>query len=310
LKDTSENERGNKGLPPLQQFAVTLYWLATGSLFHNVGHLFGIAEPTVCKYVHILVPILDGVLPKKAIIFPKGERLHTVMRGFAEHLPLCAGAIDGCLIPIKQPSGPFGFTFWCYKYFYAILLLAVVDSKGIFTYVSVGHPGSAGDAATFEKSRLKEMLESEEYLPSSAGREIDGQWVRPYLVGDTAFALAPYMMKCYNGDFAQATPQANFNYHLIRSRRHVECAFGRLKGRWRVLHEGHNADPVFMAKVTRVCCALHNILEQVGDADVVEEVTDEDARNQRTGSTADNMGTSIRDKLAYSLFEQALLNYI
>ena len=42
----------------------------------------------------------------------------------------------------------------------------------------------------------------------------------------------------------------------------AECAFGRLKGRFRLLYDTRLRRPSVTAKVTRVCSALHNFLEK------------------------------------------------
>ena len=48
---------------------------------------------------------------------------------------------------MKKPSD-FGDTYFCYKKFIAIIVLACVDARGIFTYVNAGRPGSVGDSYT------------------------------------------------------------------------------------------------------------------------------------------------------------------
>jgi hypothetical protein len=69
------------------------------------------------------------------------SRLYTLTsktRGILPHRicfkPQCAGAIDGCFIPIVRPEGEFAHKYWCYKGMDAIILLAVVDVRGLFTY--------------------------------------------------------------------------------------------------------------------------------------------------------------------------------
>ena len=68
-------------------------------------------------------------------------------------LPCCGGAVDGTFIQIRKPSAN-GDSCWCYKHFTSILVLAVVDARGVIPYVKAGTPGSAGDAGAFVRSRL------------------------------------------------------------------------------------------------------------------------------------------------------------
>ena len=81
-------------------------------------------------------------------------------------------------------------------------------------------------------------------------------------VADAAFALASNMMKCYDDSTALAPFKRSFNYSLIHTRRVVEQAFGRLKGRWRIMDKCNLNDPVFARRVALVCCALHNVCER------------------------------------------------
>jgi hypothetical protein len=76
--------------------------------------------------------------------------------------------------------------------------------------------------------------------------------------------------KCYNGNPTGEDPEGVFNFHLIRCRRVVEAAFGRLKGRWRCLVSANHSNPDFMGMVTGLCCCLHNYVEANGE--VMEEL--------------------------------------
>ena len=164
------------------------------------------------------------------------------------------------LMPIKKPA-EYGDTYFCYKHFNAIIVLGCVDARGIFTYVNAGRPGSVGDSYTFRHSALYQKVTSGEWLAHSP-QTIEGVQVNPFLVADAAFPLAATYMKCYEG--SGLPPQKHsFNYSLICTRRVVEQAFGRLKGRWKVM-DGHCkiSDPVFVRRVAMVCCGLHNVCER------------------------------------------------
>ena len=152
-------------------------------------------------------------------------------------------------------------TYFCYKHFNAIIVLRCVEAKGIFTYVNAGRPGSVGDLYTFRHSALYQKVTSGEWLAHSP-QTIERVQVNPFLVADAAFPLAATNMKCYEG--GGLPPQKHsFNYSLIHTRHIVEQAFGRLKGRWKVMdtHCKIN-DPVFVRQVAMVCCGLHNVCER------------------------------------------------
>jgi hypothetical protein len=61
--------------------------------------------------------------------------------------------------------------------------------------------------------------------------------------------------------------RGHYNIYLESIRKDVECTFGILKKRWRILDYGlQYYDMKFCEKVFTVCCcALHNILLDVGD---------------------------------------------
>jgi len=247
----------------LRRFAATMHWLGSGAHYHVIGALFGMSAEAVHKHVHFVVSVLRQQLVSKHIAFPQGQELDQVMEDFSYYgLPQCAGAIDGCFIEMKQPTGTWGNAYWCYKQITAILLLAVVDARGRFTYINADSPASVGDAGTFNKSKLCELLQQGGLLPMSQSKQINGVQVRPYLVGDAAFPLSSFLLKTYDGEHARRSRESCFNHVHIRCRRHVESAFGRLKGRWRVLVSRNFRDPDWVGEIVEVCCALHNICEK------------------------------------------------
>ena len=54
------------------------------------------------------------------------------------------------------------------------------------------------------------------------------------ILGDPAYPLLTWLMKPYTGT-GLSQEQRRFNYRLSRACIVVECAFGRLEGRWRSL---------------------------------------------------------------------------
>ena len=122
-----------------KRLACTLHWLAHGVSFNELGLLYGIGKSTAVAVVHDTVSVLKERLVKATIRFPEGRELQKTMDEFSllARLPRCAGAIDGTFIRIDKPH-KHGDCYYCYKKYVAILLLAVVNAKGIFTCVNVG----------------------------------------------------------------------------------------------------------------------------------------------------------------------------
>jgi hypothetical protein len=81
------------------------------------------------------------------------------------------------------------------------------------------------------------------------------------LVGDEAFALSHHVLWPYpsgNLDVARRI----YNYRLTRARRMVECAFGILCNKWRILHRAIDVCPDFCDVIVKTCCILHNFVRQ------------------------------------------------
>ena len=299
-----EDTRLRRAIPAAKRLAIVLHWLAHASSFSQLAALYAIGKSTVVSIVHQGIDILREKLTPNAILFPTASELEQVMVDFEAlcGLPFCAGALDGTFMPIKKPE-EFGDTYFCYKKFCSIIVLGCVDARGIFTYVNAGRPGSVGDSYAFRHSLLYEKISSGEWLAHSS-RLIEGVHVKPFLVADSAFPLDSTCMKCYDDTGTMANYKRSFNYSLIRTRRVVEQAFGRLKGRWRIMDGPCKInDPVLVRKVAMVCCALHNICERHQCPFEPGWLPDESAFVQTTpanlqATTVIGAASTVRDALA------------
>ena len=141
------------------RLAMTLHWLAHGLTFDMLGEMYHVRASTAHAIVHESIAASKDTLVTTCIKFPSGHQLDVTMASFqaAAGLPMCAGAIDSTFVHMLKPS-VWGDTFWCYKNFIAILLLAVCDHRGHFTFVDVGSAGCVGDAFTYNESSLRLYL--------------------------------------------------------------------------------------------------------------------------------------------------------
>ena len=255
---------------------MTLHYLAYVPTLRDMSTKFGVPHNSLS--VCILRPSLDAMYEclfvepdTKVIKFPRTkEELDKALNeeGGKFTLPGCIGAIDGSLIPCKKPTKKQadGDTdaYYGYKGFISTLLLAVVDTFGRFIYVLAGAPGCCGDTGLFGNSSLKALINTGVLLQSSTKITIGPivHDINPYMVGDAAFTLQPYMQVGHRPAPTEDSPKGKYNRNIINSRRTVECTFGRLKGRWQFCNSNcHQNDPEFLKVAVVVSCCLHNFLE-------------------------------------------------
>ena len=261
---TFQDSKWRLCVPSHKRLAITLHWLANGNSYSQLARQHGIAKSTAVKIVHETVRALKMHMVPNSIRFPEGQELKRVMAEFESlsFLERCAGAVDGTFVKIRKPKAMFGDCYYCYKKYCSIILLGTVDACGMFINVNAGRPGSAGDASAYATSTMLRRISQQKWLTIQDNFRIEGTYIRPYLVGDSAFPLCATLMKCFDDSAGLQPHERTFNYRLIRTRRVVEQAFGRLKGRFRVLVHNNLDDPDFAADVAIVCCGLHNICER------------------------------------------------
>ena len=133
-----EDTRFHQAVPSEKRLAMTLHFLAHGLPYPQLALLYSIGKSTALHIVHETISVLNDNLLKNSIRFPDGEEQQHVLVDFEQlaGLPQREGGIDGTFMPIKKPV-LHGDSYWCYKGYIAILLLAVVDAHGFFTYITL-----------------------------------------------------------------------------------------------------------------------------------------------------------------------------
>lgn len=137
-----------------------------------------------------------------------------------------------CMNFLKSvPCLMFHHLFFCYFCRHSMILLALVDHRYRFRFVNVGSPGRCHDAYVYQRSQLATAVEGPLFRAPLA--VISGTAVPPLILCDQAFPLTPNLVKPFPHRGQLSEEQKTYNYHLSRSRRIVENAFGRMKARFR-----------------------------------------------------------------------------
>ena len=186
-----------------------------------------------------------------------------VAEGFERkwNFPNCLGSLDGKHVRLRNPANA-GSTYYNYKKYFSMVLLALVDSEYRFLYIDCGAIGAECDAGIFAQTRLKKLVETERAHipePRMLPNCTDPTTCEYFFIGDDAFALRHYLMKPYPSR-GLTRDERIFNYRLSRARRTVENAFGILANRWRVFHTAITLQPDNVESVIIAACVLHNLI--------------------------------------------------
>lgn len=247
----------------LQALFFFFRYFATGSSFQALSYYFLRGHTTVRKIVYETSTAIWTVLQPEYL--PKPSRqlwLKTASRYWELwNLPNCCGSIDGKHIRIKAPPKS-GSAYFNYKGYFSIVLLAVADADGLLLSVDIGEYGRNSDGRAFKESAFGKAVVSDQLdlpEPKPLPGENDNASFPYYFVADEAFPLSDRVMKPYPR--RQLTNDKRiFNYRLSRGRRSIECAFGLLTSKFRVLETPICCNIDKIDSIIQAICVLHNFI--------------------------------------------------
>ena len=259
-----QQSRFRDPLPPEKILALGLYRLGHGNSYVSIGPSFNVGKATVIEAVQDVVEALYEIR-NEHIKFPENEaETRAAIETFQDlsDLPNIVGAIDGSHVRIKAPKdGPVDY-FSRYQQ-HDFIIQAVVNGQKLFLDFACGYPGSMHDARVLRRSSIFRRAEGGDILIAPTVN-INGNEIGPYLVGDSAYPLSPWLMKPYP-EGTRDRAEIKFNKELSSARVKVECAFGLIKSRWRILQKRFDSTIDFAVKNAIACAVLHNLCIRLGD---------------------------------------------
>ena len=287
-----KSARTEEPISPECRLAICLYRLARGDYYYTLSEMSGLGIATIQGIViEVCEAIVSNVWDSAVTAhFPSSqEHVKEKIMDMEEiwQFPCCWAAVDGCHISIKCPDGgaEAAKEYHNFKNFYSIVLMGLVDAKYRFVWASVGFPGNTHDAMILQATQLWKDIHENNIIPLIS-KEIGKVEVCPLVVADSAFPFTSWIMKPYT--CAVLTPeQRYFNYRLSRARMVTECAYGQLKGRFRVLFRKCECNEQTMKTVTLACIVLHNTCIEYNEPfpqqlDIATDVTTLERRDRET----------------------------
>ena len=260
-----ENTRFRDCIPPEKVLAIGLYRIAHGGSYDNTALAMNIGKTTVHEafrdVVDALYDIRNDFIKLPLTVDETAASIATFQH--LSMLPNIAGAIDGSHIKIRAPRESAVDYFSRYQE-HDVVVQAVVNGKKLFIDVAAGFPGSLHDARVLRNSSIYQKAENGNILSAGPMHVIGTEEIQPYLVGDSAYPLSPWLQKPYP-EGTRDPAEIRFNKELSSARVVVECAFGILKSRWRILDVIEERDIAFVSKIIIACAVLHNFCILAGD---------------------------------------------
>lgn len=257
-KDTNWRE----AISPTERLLLTLQYLTEGGPYRTKKFLRLTPHNTISGIIKETCEAIYDEYQDEYLRCPTTpEQWKAVAGRFQDRwqFPHTLGALDGKHVAIKCPAKS-GSTYYNYKGFYSIVLMALVDADYKFLWIEVGGNGASSDAQVFNDSDLLECYKNGTLrVPADDRLPGDDRYIPYYFVGDDAFGIQTYMMKPFS-QRGLSTTQQIFNYRLSRARRIVENAFGILANRFGVLLTTMKQKPETAASIVKACVILHNLL--------------------------------------------------
>lgn len=297
---TRQNTVLRNCLTPEKVLACGLLRLAHGNSYETIGPVLNVGRTTAIEACQDVVEALYE-LRNEYIKFPTtvAETMRCI-ETFTDksRLPNIVGAIDGTHIKIISPRDS-AVDYFSRNQQHDFIIQAVADGKGLFLDFAAGYPGSLHDARVYRNSSLYQRASNEDILKEPVER-IGITDIRPYLVGDSAYPISPWLMKPYP-EATRDPGEITFNKELSSARVSIECAFGRLKSRWRILQKRLDSRITFSVKISIACAVLHNFCIKIGDEWEDDFYDDDDDRGNEQNNDFMQDGEDIRELLKDSL---------
>jgi hypothetical protein len=271
-------KNGTKSKPIELLLLGSLRYLGRGWTFDDLEENTGIGEETFRRFFHTFIQFGSTVLYNEFVITPSDSNQHTATHQHEFNKAGCHGAIgstDAVHVTLEKVQRSVRNSHLGWKLAHTARTYNVtVNHRRRILSTTDGHPARWND---------KTLILFDEFLKGIQDGEV---------LQDTEFFLYEYKqgaivrhnylgcwVLCDNGYLAWSTTvppnkvsrdrrEKRWSEWIESMRKDVECTFGILKGRWRILKTGirlHGTKPA--DKIFKTCCALHNWLLEIDGLD-------------------------------------------
>ncbi|XP_025996798.2 putative nuclease HARBI1 [Solenopsis invicta] len=147
-------------IPANTRLEICLRYLASGDSMKSLSYAYRVGHNTISKIISETCNAIWTLLKDK--VFPSycEDTWKKIANEFENRWNFhnCIGALDGKHVMIQAPPHS-GSTYYNYKLFHSLVLLAVCDAEYCFTFLDIGAEGRQSDGGVFRNSNLYKALE-------------------------------------------------------------------------------------------------------------------------------------------------------
>ena len=270
---------GQESTPLPLLILCALRYIGRGWTFDDLSENTGISEEVIRVFFHKFILFGSTELYEKFVRNPSSaeEAVHHTEEYRQAGLPGCVGSMDATHILLERVEYRLRQNHLGYKMAQhtARAYNITVNHRRRILATTKGHPARWNDktlvlfddfAVSLNEGRKMQDFTFELYEKDVHGSIIKAKYRGPWLIVDNGYlnwstTVPPIKRTC-------SQQEIRFSQWLESIRKDVECTFGILKGRFRILKTGirlngqQAADRVFLT-----CCALHNWLLEVDGLD-------------------------------------------
>ncbi|CAJ0603086.1 unnamed protein product [Cylicocyclus nassatus] len=261
-----------------QRLMIYLRFVAFGGTFVSFALAAGCGRETVSAIVAEVTDVIIDELHEIAFPPLTRERLQAIANATHDRYdyPRAVGFMDGKHVRIEKPAHS-GSSYWNYKNYYSIILLAICDCDYRILLYDVGAAGRAGDAGVYRSSAIKEFLDANDHLfPPTEDLDRVGP-VQYHILVDGGFGQDLRFVRPYRDAEADTPEKRRFNSRHSRARRMIESTFGILARRFQILMHPMQVDPARAARIVKALLILHNLLPRRQDTHGGQQGSSEEA---------------------------------
>ena len=277
-KDGNRDAYGKDSTPLRLLLLCSLCYLDRGFTFDDLSENTAITEEVIRVFFHSFIDFGSTVLFDKYVQVPS-----TALEATNHSWEFVAAGLNGAIgstdathiklerVPMRQKQAHLGFKMSHMARTYNM----TVNHRRRILLTTFGHPARWNDKTIahfdyfmkgIQGGHIFQDYKFELYDYDDAGNVIRQKYEGVWLLVDNGYLNWPTTVPPFERSTNRA--EIRFSSWLESMRKDVECTFGILKGRWRILKTGIRLKGVDVAdKIWKTCCALHNWLLEIDGLD-------------------------------------------